>query len=745
MNKRAHPPADLVWTTTPALVAGLPLARAFPSGRGVTVLLLSALLPSVLAAVLAGRPPRRVATMAALFPPVGMLLLACGPVTLLDALWNGWARWLSTTPPLPVSATYLAVVFALVWPVSWVANELALRTSTPLLPALPGLILLLVSLVFSPGGSDLLHVTTAVAFLLASGVMALIRSAAAVASTPQSTQPNSVPVVATLGRERRGLQRACGLAAIAVVGVTMGQLLPERDRFDLRELRQAAFLPESQSNPLVEVSQYADGPERPLFELRTRVRDGPTDVPVYLRVAVLDRYDGQRWSARPQFEPVGSELPRDRGNDDPDRSATVVQDLRFDGLESSWIPAADRPVSADVGSARGLLFDGDTGLLALDTARLAGAEQVQVVSSVPVPDVERLVDAGVAQGTSPSFLQLPPDLPPAFGQLADGAAGPGDRPAFRRLADLQEFFRGEFTFDSTAPGGHALAQLEAFLDQRGRIGNAEQFGAAFALLARTLGYPARVVVGFKPVTGSTDTVVRGSDVYVWAEVALEGFGWVPFEPVPLVTADGKVAEPVASSAAAMAEQAASEIPRPTGGPDTTTPPGEGPTAAQRSSASSGWRWVALVALGALLMAAGPTTIVVAKTRRRQARRRAKTPAAAVVGAWLEAGDRLVERGLALSPAQTTTEVSAASTRLNAALALPVQRLGHLVNRVLYDPTGTPTSDESAAAWRCVAEAETVLGRQESYLRHLRAMLNTRPLLEGSRKRGARRSSSTASA
>src|SRR5690606_19411546 len=54
-----------------------------------------------------------------------------------------------------------------------------------------------------------------------------------------------------------------------------------------------------------------------------------------------------------------------------------------------------------------------------------------------------------------------------------------------------------------------------------------------AVLARTLGMPSRVVVGFSGGRRAGDAVqVRSGDVTVWPEVKFDGLGWIRFNPLP---------------------------------------------------------------------------------------------------------------------------------------------------------------------------------------------------------------------
>ncbi|TMQ13596.1 MAG: transglutaminase domain-containing protein, partial [Candidatus Rokuibacteriota bacterium] len=62
-----------------------------------------------------------------------------------------------------------------------------------------------------------------------------------------------------------------------------------------------------------------------------------------------------------------------------------------------------------------------------------------------------------------------------------------------------------------------------------------QFASSFTAMARAVGLPARVAVGYTP--GRYDSIsgvyrVTSEDAHAWGEVWLAGVGWTRFEPTP---------------------------------------------------------------------------------------------------------------------------------------------------------------------------------------------------------------------
>src|SRR5690606_40395181 len=83
-------------------------------------------------------------------------------------------------------------------------------------------------------------------------------------------------------------------------------------------------------------------------------------------------------------------------------------------------------------------------------------------------------------------------------------------------------------------------ELVAFLDESGRVGYCEQFAASMAVMARTLGIPSRVAVGFLQPRKVSDDFWEFSahDLHAWPELFFAGSGWVRFEPTPATRASG---------------------------------------------------------------------------------------------------------------------------------------------------------------------------------------------------------------
>ncbi len=133
----------------------------------------------------------------------------------------------------------------------------------------------------------------------------------------------------------------------------------------------------------------------------------------------------------------------------------------------------------------------------------------------------------------PTYTQLPDDLHERIHELAQRITA-GHRTPYAKAEAIESYLKSNYKYvfgkDSTKPprpGG--FDAVEWFLFET-REGTCAQFSSAFAVLARSVGLPARVVTGWM-ITPTSDTqIVTAAQAHQWAEVAFEGIGWITFEP-----------------------------------------------------------------------------------------------------------------------------------------------------------------------------------------------------------------------
>ncbi|WP_440065096.1 transglutaminase family protein [Streptosporangium sp. OZ121] len=286
-------------------------------------------------------------------------------------------------------------------------------------------------------------------------------------------------------------------------------------------------------NPMVNLRGQLSLPENSTV-LTYKASDS---TPRYLRMYSLDIFDGEQWT---MSEPRGR--PEDRTSDAPmppppgqgasvpvtpaTLTITVSDQVRRLSFLPLPYPASKVTVAGDWRPDR------DT-LMVFSTRNTAGGLTYQAVTAEPEPTADRLKTAAPpATAIRERYLTLPESLPDAIRQLALQETERGASP-YEQAIQLQEFFTesGGFTY-SLATQGHNGPALTDFLI-RNRTGYCEQFAASMAVLARVLGIPSRVAIGY---TGGSVTSggwqVRTHDSHAWPELYFEGTGWLRFEPTP---------------------------------------------------------------------------------------------------------------------------------------------------------------------------------------------------------------------
>ena len=486
-------------------------------------------------------------------------------------------------------------------------------------------------------------------------------------------------------------------------------------------------------SPLVQVrSRLIDLSDHVLFTVGV-----PQDERQYWRLTSLDEFDGNGWRARSHYVDVAGPLPPTL---DPSTAGPpLVQAVSLEGLGNSYLPAAYEPrrVIHDGGVA--MEYEAASGSL-IKTRRAAlegpGRFTYAVESAIPViDDPDRLRDADTSL-LEPEFLafntRLPDDVGEAIRQEAARITSEA-RSDYHRALLLQDYFRldGGFSYDLQVHAGHGIDSLDEFLFDV-RAGYCQQFASAYAAMARSVGLPTRVAVGF--TWGEWDAgrgeegayVVRGEHAHAWPEVYFAGTGWVRFEPTPGRGAPGDFAVTghVVNQAGLQTEVAvnpAQEDLGPSqapggGGTDPSTDAGSGLAARRagpgsdpdgesgRGDSGSGGAWslrdpslvaVGVLALAALGLAFGSVPVLRRLQGSRRRARLANDPAGLIEDRWSEALEALSLVRLTPRPFETPLELARRVTAVRPSVG-PIEELAVLATHGRY-ARSTPESMAMHAA------------------------------------------------
>lgn len=237
----------------------------------------------------------------------------------------------------------------------------------------------------------------------------------------------------------------------------------------------------------------------------------------YWRGPVLTAFDGRRWT-------------RDRAS--ARRPAAVVvagvqgwdYQIDYEPTDRRQLVALDLPSRAPAGST----LDAD---MSLSSERSLASLSRWRLHSAPPQHFDSTLSPYLRRAT----LQLPAGFNPRTATLAQQwrqDAGGDDEAIVRRAL---QWITTDFSYTlETPPAGRD--PVDEFLFGY-KAGFCEHFSAAFVVLMRGAGVPARVVTGF---AGGTRNrlgdywIVRRMDAHAWAEVWLPQRGWVRVDPTAAV-------------------------------------------------------------------------------------------------------------------------------------------------------------------------------------------------------------------
>jgi hypothetical protein len=140
-------------------------------------------------------------------------------------------------------------------------------------------------------------------------------------------------------------------------------------------------------------------------------------------------------------------------------------------------------------------------------------------------------------------LQLPTELPARTRQLAERVTA-GANNAYDKALRIQEYLRTTYPYKLDVPQAAPDQDVTDYFLFEAPGGFCSYFATAMVVMARAVDVPARVVTGY--ATGQYNDENRLYEVtadlsHAWVEVYFPGYGWVEFEPTPMLSTFAYVA------------------------------------------------------------------------------------------------------------------------------------------------------------------------------------------------------------
>jgi transglutaminase-like putative cysteine protease len=269
------------------------------------------------------------------------------------------------------------------------------------------------------------------------------------------------------------------------------------------------------------MSLETDPPEQVTLRVRLDAPLPPSSIPRYWRARVFNIYNGRVWTTDARVSPIDAIAPV--AGVVP---GAIIQDIEDVRADRELLIALPDIIALSVDANGERLADGtlaaltERGPVTRYQALSRPQEQAEPPQQdEPPPDLR-------------GYLALPP-LPPRVGEYARAIVGDGKSQHDQALALESALRELPYTYQvqPLPSGGDAVDQ---FLFEM-RHGYCTYYASAMAVLARSLGIPARIASGY--FTGAYDEasgvyVVRESDAHAWPELYVDGH-WLPFEPTPI--------------------------------------------------------------------------------------------------------------------------------------------------------------------------------------------------------------------
>ena len=243
----------------------------------------------------------------------------------------------------------------------------------------------------------------------------------------------------------------------------------------------------------------------------------PEAYQMYWRGPVLTDFDGRTWTRSPW---VRGMPPAEVSRGTP----VWEYDIEAEPTDRRHVVALELPLSAPDGLRLGHDYS-------MVSPRPLGQVQRWRMRSAPAETFEAELRPMLRQAA----LRLPEGFNPRTHALARQWRTEAGRDDLQIVKRSLQWVTDEFSYTlaTPLPGRHSVDEF--LFDEQ--AGFCEHFSSAFVVLMRAAGIPARVVTGY--AGGYRNRfgdywVVRRMDAHAWAEVWLEGRGWVRVDPTAAV-------------------------------------------------------------------------------------------------------------------------------------------------------------------------------------------------------------------
>ncbi len=736
-----------------ALLIGVAVAGFWPTFAGPSYLLAAvggAVIGLAIAAVSAWRRWGilivAAMTVAAYFVFGGALALPhttiAGVVPTLDTLQRlalgvvtSWKQMLTTVAPVSAADGHLLVPFLLSLVTAVVSASLALRLSQAAWALVPaGAMLILVIALGTPEP----------AFPVVQGLVFAVISIAWLALRQLWAPRNAAVSVGEIDPSRAAHMRMrrmlAGVAVLAVAGgagvATSALAAPAQPRHVFRDVIIPPFNIRDYPSPLQSFRKNVrDDVDETLFTVSGLPKDGR------IRIAVMDQFDGMVYNVTDGGPESSSAFTPLRSDMAPDAEGIpVTLKVTIDKYGGVWVPDAGTVSDIDFTGdraeelRRSAYFNPATGT-AVVTAKLQSGDAYTVDTVMPAEvDDAQLADVPFGTVALPKQSNVPEELASLAAETVADAESPIEQVrALETFLSEGGFFSHGLEGEVLSRAGHTSERISTLLGGDQMIGDDEQYAVAMALLAREVGIPARVVMGYYPdedQAGGARFDATGDDVHAWVEVNFEGLGWLTFNPTP---PEDKVPNDQNTKPKVDPKPQVLQPPPPPQEPVDLPPTLPDDRKGDDETLNILGIIGAILAIGGVSLAvlallASPFIVIGAwKAAKRRSRRSAARAADRISGGWDELTDRAVDYGARLAPGGTRAEEAAT---VAATLTLPqVSSLADRADAEVFGPT-EPSAEDVDAFWAEVDGIVGGLGKEAGFWKRTKARLSLRSLLGG---------------